>query len=78
MDKLATGMMIAFAALLLSGGLARDVMAAEPGLRPLPAQPATTSPSPLIDGPRGGRVMSLMLTLEALRAAPSLLNGKKA
>lgn len=77
MDKLAAGTMIAIAALLLSGGLARDVMAAEPALRAPLAQPAAASQSPVVNGPRSGRVMSLVLTLEALRAAPAILDARK-
>jgi hypothetical protein len=74
MDRLLTGIAIALAALVLSGGFMHDVMAAEPGG---PASAAVfKSPNPVANGLRGERVLSLVLTLEALRAAPDLPQRK--
>lgn len=75
MDKLAAGLMIALAALLMSGGFARDVMAAEVSSRE--SIQLSTSQSPVLNGHRSGLVVSLVLTLEALRAAPAVLNDRK-
>jgi alpha/beta superfamily hydrolase len=77
MDRLSTGIMIAVAALLMTGvigseALARDTSAGAP-------TPVGTiaSPTPVANGPRSERVMSLLIALEALRAAPALLDASK-
>ncbi len=77
MDRITVGAMIAVGALVMNGGLVRDVLAED-------GQPAATgtsmsapSPTPVASGLRGERVLSLLLTLEALRAAPGALNSHK-
>lgn len=77
MDKLAAGIMIALAALFMSGGFARDVMAAEPAAGAPEAPRSAQGRMPAVDGLRGDLVVSLVLTLEALRAAPVLLDARK-
>jgi Na+/alanine symporter len=78
MDRLATAIMIALAALVMNGGILRDVMAEEAGMRiPAPHQAVQKSQLPAASGLRSERVMSLLLTLEALRAAPALLDTSK-
>ncbi|MHB1101932.1 MAG: hypothetical protein ACYC0C_03945 [Devosia sp.] len=80
MDRLAAGIMIAIAALVMNGGLVRDALAEDTGLS-AKAQAAATaivaSPTPVGYGLRGERVLSLLLTLEAPRAAPALLDPSK-
>jgi hypothetical protein len=76
MDRIATGIVIAATALLMSGGLMRDVMAADSGAR-VPDTEIIKSQGPVAYGPSSERVMSLILTLEALRAAPALLDARK-
>jgi hypothetical protein len=77
MDRLATGIMIALAAVLMSGSFVGDVMARETGSKtPVPANDIK-SQDPVVNGFRGERVLSLLLTLEALRAAPALLDVGK-
>lgn len=78
MDRLATAIMIALAALVMNGGLVRDVMAEEAGMRiPAPSAVVQKSQMPAATGLRSERVLSLLLTLEALRAAPALLDTSK-
>lgn len=75
MDRLAVGIMIAIAALVMNGDLVRDVFAEE---RVAPSADAPLkSPAPTMSGCRSERVLSLLLTLEALRAAPGLLTSPK-
>jgi hypothetical protein len=69
MDRLATGIAIAATALLMSGGLMRDAAAATADSKP--------SQVPAVQCSSGERVMSLILTLEALRTAPALLDARK-
>jgi len=79
MDRLAAGIMIAIAALVMNGGLVRDVLAEQAGAT-IMAQTAiasATSPTPVVSGSRSGRVLSLLLTLEALRGAPGVLDRSK-
>jgi len=79
MDRLAAGIMIAIAALVMNGGLVRDVLAEQAGTS-IKAQAVTAgaaSPSPVTSSSRSGRVLSLLLTLEALRSAPGLLDTSK-
>lgn len=73
MTRLSTGIMIALAAVILTGGFVRDVMAAEAGARPAPLAQVLKSQTPVVNGLRSERVLSLLLTLEALRAAPAVL-----
>jgi hypothetical protein len=77
MDRLAAAILIALAALVMNGGLVHDAMAEEAGLKYPAATTAQKSPAPVVTGPRGERVLSLLLTLEALRAAPGLLDTSK-
>lgn len=77
MDRLAAGVMIAIAALLMSGGFVRDVAAGEAGVKtPLPAQ-SVKSQDPVVNGLRSELVLSLVLALEALRAAPANLSDAR-
>ena len=77
MDRLATAIMIALAALVMNGGMLRDVFADEAGMR-IPAPLSIgKSQMPAASGLRSERVLSLLLTLEALRAAPALLDTQK-
>jgi len=80
MDRLAAGIMIATAALVMNGGLVRDALAADAGMgakTQAAAAVTVTSPTPVAYGLRSERVLSLLLTLEALRAAPALLDTSK-
>jgi len=80
MDRLAAGIMIAIAALVMNGGLVRDALAEDIGMGARAQAAATdsvTSPRPVAYGLRSERVLSLVLTLEALRAAPALLDTSK-
>lgn len=78
MDRLATAIMIALAALVMNGGMLRDVMAEEAGMRiAAPSSSTQKSQMPAPTGLRSERVLSLLLTLEALRAAPALLDTPK-
>lgn len=74
MDRLTTGIMIAAATLLMTGGLSTDVLAREPGAKPGEVTVAT-SPAPA--STHSGRILSLLLTLDALRLAPGLLDSQK-
>jgi hypothetical protein len=74
MDRIATGLIIALAALLMTGGLSREVLAREPAAaRPVPVV-ATASGLPQT---AASRVLSLLLTLDALRTAPELIETPK-
>jgi hypothetical protein len=77
MDRILTGMIIAVAALALSGGLLRDVMAEETAAAPPVVAQIVKSPVPAVNGIRSERVLSLLVTLEALRAAPVLMTSPK-
>jgi hypothetical protein len=77
MDRLATGIMIALAALVLSGGFATDVLAEGTGGKAPAMASSVKSRTPVVYGLRSERVMSLVLALEALRAAPVLLDSQK-
>jgi hypothetical protein len=77
MDRLLTGIIIAIAALVMSGGLMRDVMAEEPAAKAPVVALTVKSPVPAVNGFRSERVLSLLLTLEALRAAPALLDNTR-
>jgi hypothetical protein len=77
MDRLSTGIMIALAAVLMSGGFLGDALADELGVKAPQAVASVKSPVPVANGLRSERVLSLLLTLEALRAAPVLLDTRK-
>ena len=72
MDRLVIGIVIALVALAIDGSLLRQVLASETGK--LPA--ALSSPLPVASGHRSERVLSLVLALEALRAAPEVLDKR--
>lgn len=72
MGRLAAGTVIALAILAMNGNLVRDVLA-EQEQRPLTTLSSATL---VVSGPRSERVLSLVLALEALRAAPELLSTK--
>lgn len=78
MDRIATAVMIALAALVMQAGLTKGVLADGTGMRLAPA-PATqsSSPAPAAGSLRSERVLSLLLTLEALRSTPGLLDVAK-
>lgn len=76
MDRLATGILIAVFALAIGAGTVRETVAAETGAKATDLAPSSTSQIPVVHGPRSERVMSLILTLEALRAAPAVLSAK--
>jgi hypothetical protein len=69
MNRLASGIVIALAVLAINGGLLRDVL----GEEPMRLQPPLSSSIPVEPGHRSERVLSLVLALEALRAAPGAL-----
>ena len=71
MNRLAVGTVIAIAALAMNGGLVRDVL----GDQPIRPTPTLSSPIPGASGYRSERVLSLVLALEALRAAPEVLSA---
>lgn len=71
MDRLAAGTVIAVAVFAANGALVRDVQA-EDGQRH--ALSTSLSSATSVDhGLRSERVLSLLLTLEALQAAPQVL-----
>ncbi len=74
MNTLASGTVIAIAALAINGSLVRDVL----GEQPMRPNPTLSSPIPGAAGYRSERVLSLVLALEALRAAPEVLSGPTA
>lgn len=80
MDRLAAGTAIAIAALVMNGGLVRDAQAGESALNSKTEVVSITpvaSQTPVAHGPRSELVLSLLLTLEALRGAPTLLDASK-
>jgi hypothetical protein len=77
MDRIAVGAMIALAALVLNGGLVKDVLAKDFDQARAGTPVTLPSPTPVASGLRGERVLSLLLTLEALRAAPGVLDQPK-
>jgi hypothetical protein len=74
MDRIAAGIAIALCALVMTGGLMRDVMAADTAEAD---RPSGLSPAPVLNGPRSELVLSLILALEALRTAPAILDRPK-
>lgn len=73
MDRLSAGVMIALAALVLSGGFMREAAAEEASVKAPAAVQSVKSQVPVVNGLRSELVLSLVLTLEALRAAPANL-----
>ena len=69
MNRLASGIVIAIAVLASNGGFVRDVL----GEQPIRPTPTLSSSIPGASGHRSERVLSLVLALEALRAAPEAL-----
>ena len=74
MGRLAAGTVIALAILAMNGNLVRDVLAEDSQRLTTSAQLSSTTS--VASGPRSERVLSLLLTLEALRAAPEVLATK--
>lgn len=74
MGRLAAGTVIALAVLAMNGNLVRDVLAEDS--QRLIASTTLSSATPVASGRRSERVLSLVLALEALRAAPELLSTK--
>jgi hypothetical protein len=70
MPRLAVALTIAIAALMTNGALVKGAKAAPPETAP----PPVPSPVPATTGPGSGRVLGLVLALEALRAAPAALD----
>ena len=79
MDRLAAGIMIASAALVMNGGLVHEGVAEDSVASKLDVAKAGTmnAPAPVAASRRGERVLSLLLALEAVRAAPGLLDPSK-
>ncbi len=84
MDQTAAGLMIATTALLMNGGLAEAALAEDAsrltlshGPAALQFPPRATPTVAQTSGSRSERVLSLVLALEALRAAPDLLDTPK-
>lgn len=78
MDQTATGLMIAATALVLNGGLAGEALAEtspRTGLSHGPAAFQLPDDQTVGIGQRSGRVLSLLMALEALRAAPEVLDA---
>lgn len=71
MGRLAAGTVMALAILAVNGNLVRDALA-ESSQR-LIASTTLSSATPVASGPSSERVLSLLLALEALRAAPQVL-----
>ena len=78
MDRLTAGLMIALVAFVLNGGLVKDVFAEDTSR--LALSYGHTVPSlpvpPTSAGSRSARVMSMLITLGALRAAPAALEPR--
>lgn len=78
MDQTATGLVIAATALALNGGLAGEALAGGSPRTALSHGPAAIRLPPETTmgvGQRSGRVLSLLMALEALRAAPGVLDA---
>lgn len=70
MSRIAVGVMIAGFALLINGGLIREALADSSAAG---SQPALSTTITATSGHRSERVLSLLIALEALRAAPEVL-----
>ncbi len=75
MSRIAVGVMIAIAALVMNGGLVRQVLADEVSSA-AGSQPALSTTITATSGHRSERVLSLLIALEALRAAPEVLTRR--
>lgn len=73
MSRIAVGVMIAIAALvMMNGGLVRQVVAKD-FAKPSPDAATLSTTITATSGHRSERVLSLLIALEALRAAPEVL-----
>jgi len=72
MSRIAVGVMIAIAALVMNGGMIRQVLA-EDLSRAAGGVSALSTTVTAASGHRSERVLSLLIALEALRAAPEVL-----
>ena len=72
MSRIAAAVMIAISALVMNGGLVRQVLA-EDFVRTAGSAPALSTTISATSGLRSERVLSLLIALEALRAAPEVL-----
>ena len=76
MSRIAVGMMIAIAALvMMNGGFIRQVLAEDLTRTSAGAQALSTTIT-ATSGHRSERVLSLLIALEALRAAPEVLEKR--
>jgi len=75
MSRIAVGMMIASSALVMNGGMVRQVLA-EDFARTVGNAPALSTTITATSGHRSERVLSLLIALEALRAAPEVLEKR--
>ena len=77
MDQTSTGLMNARTALVLNGGLAKAALHKSParhGLSHGPAALQLPGETTGVTGHRSERLLTLLVALEALRAAPELLD----
>jgi len=75
MSRIAVGVMIAIAALVMNGGMIRQGLA-EDLSRTTGGMPALSTSIPAPSGHRSERVLSLLIALEALRATPEVLTKR--
>jgi len=75
MNRIAVSMMIAIAALVMNGGMIRQVLAEDLSRTAINA-PALSTSITATSGHRSERVLSLLIALEALRAAPEVLDRR--
>ena len=75
MSRIAVGVMIAMGALVMNGGLVRQVLA-EDFVKTAGTAPALSTTITATPGLRSERVLSLLIALEALRAAPEVLTKR--
>ena len=79
MSRIAAGVMIAIAALVTNGGLMREVLAEDLSRAHIGAGASSAAVSTNVttaSGHRSERVLSLLIALEALRAAPEVLQKR--
>ncbi|HWA18867.1 MAG TPA: hypothetical protein VG757_07695 [Devosia sp.] len=67
MSRIATGLLIVAAVLAFNAGMLRDVLAEDQSVRV--KLETSVKPDNCAAGPRGTRIMALLLCLEALRPA---------
>lgn len=72
MSRIAVGVMIAIAALVMNGGMIRQVTAEDSAT----GTPVLSTTITAASGHRSERVLSLLIALEALRAAPEALTKR--